>query len=327
LTDQYLNKAQCFGVEQHGRKEGFRDRTYSKTSNPLNVTMNDEFYEDNLRTFPSTKSLLDYEDVPFFGSLPELLRSIQSTFGLEIEFIRAGGTLPDMMARCFTIKVENGKSPGCLALLPPKNAQKNTATNLSKQDHFLTSLALLLGDAYRWQQMFRKYEGELASLIPVPTTDINESRFSEILFNILKESAKILNCQAASFYALEAKTNLLKLRSCWGLPEERLLSSDRQLHDSIADLEAILGQAVILNEDYLFDAWGAPEDFPTAICVPVTSTVSIIGTLWFFSEQRRHFSEHDLGVLEIITGRLASELERASLLRELEHSQKLKAIA
>ncbi|MDR2755915.1 MAG: GAF domain-containing protein [Planctomycetaceae bacterium] len=291
--------------------------------------MNDEFYEDNLRTFPGPKSFLDYEDVPFFGSLPELLRSIRLIFGLEIEFIRAGGTLPDMMARCFTIKVENGKSPGCLALLPSKNIQnnRNNSMNLAEQDNFLTSLALLLGEAYRWQQMFRKYEGELASLIPVPTTDINETLFSETLFGILKESAKILDCQAASLYVLETATNLLKLRSCWGLPEERLLDSARPLHDSMADLEAILGQAVILNEDYLFEAWGAPEDFPTAICVPVASPMSIIGTLWFFSDRQRHFSEHDLRLLEIITGRLAAEIERASLLRELEHSQKLKTSA
>ncbi|MDR0337471.1 MAG: GAF domain-containing protein [Planctomycetaceae bacterium] len=288
--------------------------------------MNDEFYDDNLRAFPGPKALLDYEDVPFFGSLPELLRSIRSIFGLEIEFIRAGGTLPDMMARCFTIKVENGKSPGCLALLPSKHI-RNHSMNFSEQDNFLTSLALLLGDAYRWQQMFRKYEAELASLVPVPVTDTNEPRFAETLFNVLKEGAKILDCHAASFYILETATNLLKLRSCWGLPEERLLDAPRLLHDSMADLEAILGQAVILNEDYLFEIWGAPEDFPAAVCVPVSSPVSIIGTLWFFSNRQRHFSEHDLRLLEIITGRLAAEIERASLLRELERSRNLKASA
>ncbi|MDR0611807.1 MAG: GAF domain-containing protein [Planctomycetaceae bacterium] len=285
--------------------------------------MNDEFYDDNLRTFPAPKSLLDYEDVPFFGSLPELLRSIRSTFGLEIEFVRAGGTLPDMMARCFTIKVENGKSPGCLALLPSKHV-RNHSMNVSEEEDFLMSLALLLGDAYRWQQMFRKYAGELASLLPVPATDNNESHFSETLFTILKEGAKILDCHAASFYILETKTNSLKLRSCWGLPEERLLDPPRSLHDSMADLEAILGQVVILNEDYLFEAWGAPEDFPTAVCVPVSSPMSIIGTLWFFSNRQHCFSEHDLRLLEFITGRLAAEIERASLLRELEHSRKLK---
>jgi hypothetical protein len=290
---------------------------------PFDATMNDEFYDENLRTFPSPKSLLDYEDVPFFGSLPELLRSIQSTFGLEIEFIRAGGTLPDMMARCFTIKVENGKSPGCLALLPSKKS-RNHSMNISEEDDFLMSLALLLGDAYRWQQMFRKYAGELASLVPAPATETNESRFSETLFTILKEGAKILDCHAASFYVLETKTNSLKLRSCWGLPEERLLDSPRSLHDSMADLEAILGQAVILNEDYLFEAWGVPEDFPTAVCVPVSSPMSIIGTLWFFSDRQRCFSDHDLRLLELITGRLAAEIERASLLRELECSRKLK---
>jgi transcriptional regulator with GAF, ATPase, and Fis domain len=199
--------------------------------------------------------------------------------------------------------------------------------NISEQDDFLTSLALLLGDAYRWQQMFRKYEGELAALIPIPSADSSESQFSETLFNILKEGAKILDCHASSLYVLETKTNALKLRSCWGLPEERLLDPARPLRDSMADLEAILGQAVILNEDYLFETWGSPEDFPTAVCVPVASPRSIIGTLWFFSDRHRDFSEHDIRLLEIITGRLVAELERVSLLRELERSRNIKLIA
>jgi hypothetical protein len=283
--------------------------------------MNNEFYEDNLRSFPGSKSLLDYEDVPFFGSLPELLRSIRATIGLQIEFIRAGGTLPDLMARCFSIKVENGKSPGCLAILPSKNSRR-CSMNHAEQDDFVTSLALLLGDAYRWQQMYRKYEGELASLLPIPEFDPNETRFSETLFNILKEGAKIMDCHASSFYILDTKINSLKLRSCWGLPEERLLDPPRSLHDSMADLEAILGQAVILNDDYLFEVWKSPEDFPAAVCVPVASPMSIIGTLWFFSNEWRDFSEHDIRLMEIITGRLAAELERASLLHELERSRK-----
>jgi GAF domain-containing protein len=146
-----------------------------------------------------------------------------------------------------------------------------------------------------------------------------------MLFNLLKEGAKVVDCHAASFYVLDTKSNTLKLRSCWGLPEERLLCPPRLLQNSMADLEAILGQVVILNEDYLFEVWESPEDFPAAVCVPVSSPMSIIGTLWFFSDVRRDFSEHDIRLLEIITGRLAAELERASLLRELEHSSKNRA--
>ena len=288
--------------------------------------MSQEFYEEHLRSFPPPKPLLDYEDVPFFGSLPELLRSVRSTLGLEVEFVRAGGKLPDLMARCFTVRVENGRSPGCLVLLPPKHPNKCLLTS-SAQDEFLTSLSYLLGDAYRWQQVFRKYQEELASLVPIPSVDPNELHFSDTLFNILKEGTKILDCHASSLYTLDPKENTLQIRSCWGLPEERLLAPARPLHSSLADLEAILGQVVVLNDEFLFEAWGAPEDFHSAVCVPITSPMSVIGTLWFFSDQRRDFSEKDVRLMEIITGRLAAELERAALLRELEQTRKHKLSA
>ncbi|MDR1479401.1 MAG: GAF domain-containing protein [Planctomycetaceae bacterium] len=278
---------------------------------------NTEFYEKHLCTFPSNSVLLDHEDVPFFGSLPGLLRSIRSSFGLDVIFVRAGARLPDIMSRCFTVKVDGGKSPGNLVLLPNNDSSGKTIVPNSQQEEFVNSLALLLGDAYRWQQMVRRCEEELASIVQLPSAKLNETRFTETLFNILKAGAKLLNCQAASFYVLNTDNNTLKLRSCWGLPEESLLAEPRKLGDSLADIEAMLGQAVILNEDYLFETWKSPESFPTALCVPVMSPVTIIGTLWFFAEIRRDFSDHDKYLIEIITGRISAELERAALEREL----------
>ncbi len=278
--------------------------------------MSQDLYDDMLRAFPPQKTLLDFEDVPFFGSLPELFRSMRQTLGMDVEFIRAGGKLPDVMARCFTVKVENGKSPGCLVLLPQKK-RKNCPLSPSAQDSFLTSLCFLLGEAYRWQQTFRKYQEELASDVPIPDGDLTDSSFNDTLFNIIKEGTRILHCNAASFYSLDTKDNSLRLRSCWGLPEERLLLPARSLHDSPGDLEAILGQAVLLSVESLCKAWGAPEDFASAVCVPVMSPMSILGTLWFFADHPRNFSEKDVRLMEIITGRLAAELERAALLREL----------
>jgi transcriptional regulator with GAF, ATPase, and Fis domain len=277
--------------------------------------MNTEFYDSNLRTFPAPKPLLDYEDVPFFSSLPEVLRSIRQTLGMDVRFIRAGGTLPGFSAQCFTVKVEGGKSPGCLVLVPSETTER-CRMNPAEQQNFLNALALLLGDAYRWQQLFRKYEEELAGYVPVPSIDPNEKRFTETLFDILKNSTKILRCNASAFYALNSKNNTLKLRSCWGLPEERLLDPPVMLHDSLSDLEAVLGQVVILNDDYLFETWGAHEDFATAVCVPVMSPMTIHGTLWFYCNEKRGFGDNDLKVMELITGRIAAELERAALLRE-----------
>ncbi|MDR0390908.1 MAG: GAF domain-containing protein [Planctomycetaceae bacterium] len=278
---------------------------------------NTEFYEKHLRTFPENSILLDHEDVPFFGSLPDLLRTIRNSLGLDIIFVRAGSRLPDIMSRCFTVKVDGGKSPGNLVLLPSDGVKSEVTMSNSQKEEFVNSLALLLGDAYRWQQMVRKYEEELASVLPIPAIAPDEVQFTETLFNILKAGSRLLNCQASSFYVLDVVSSTLKLRSCWGLPEERLLDVPRDLRDSLADLEAMLGQAVILNEDYLFDTWKSPESFPAAICVPVMSPATIIGTLWFFADKRRNFGERDRYLIEIITGRIAAELERVALQREL----------
>ncbi|MCL2745325.1 MAG: GAF domain-containing protein, partial [Planctomycetaceae bacterium] len=279
-----------------------------------------EFSENYLHPFPSPRPLEDYEDVPLFGGLPDLLRSLHTSLGLDIRFVRSGGTLPNIIAKCFTVRVEGGKSPGCLVLLPPNRDKKKKRCLLTEaqQTELLNSLCLFLGDTYRWQQALRKYEEESAAHPPLSVLNMEMQVSVDTLFSVLKEGAKILGCAAASFYSLNSVEKTLKLRSCWGLPEETLLAPPRSLKDSPADLEAILGQAVVLYEDYVIEVYPIPEDFPAAVCVPVTSPMSILGTLWFFSSDRRKFYDRDIRFIEIIAGRIAAELERTSLIRELQ---------
>ena len=310
---------------QGGESNAYRSIMVSLPSFPR-LLMNTEFYDQYLRSFPPPKPSLDHEDVPFFGSLPELLRSVRKMTGREIVFVRAGGTLPDIGARCFPVKVDGGKSPGHLVLLPPKKERKKSINNI-EQEELLSSLALLLGDAYRWQQLFRQYEEELASVVPVPSFKPSDRTFSETLYDILKGGAKILNCCAASLYILDEASKSLKLRSCWGLPEERLLDLPRKLHDSLADIEAMLGHVVLLNEDFLLETWKSPELFPMAVCIPVSSPMSILGTLWLYAEERRNIDDKEITLLEIIAGRIASELERVAVLRELSGKGKSKRSA
>jgi GAF domain-containing protein len=288
------------------------------------IPMSYDIYDTNLRAFPSPKPLLDHEDVPFFGSLPDLLRSLQTDLGLEVKFVRAGGTEPKRSQQSYTVRVEGGKTPGHLVLLQSHDFQKPKLTEMERND-LLSSLAQFIGDAYRWQQAVRNQEECQASqfsvqlVMPVSAPQsIPYKPNDPPLVDLLKESAKILDCCASALYTLDSRQKTLKLRSCWGLPEERLLDPPRPLHDSLADLEAILGQTVVLNEDYLIDVWKIPEDFPSAVCVPMMSPQAILGTLWFYADRRWDFTEHELSLIEIISGRFAAELERASLLRERE---------
>jgi len=270
------------------------------------------FYDTHLLDLQRFKEMLDHEDIPLFGSLPELLQSLWQHLGLDVRFVRTGGTLPDTAEETFRIGISGGHSPGQLVLLPSRDIRKPKLVGQERQK-FLTALAQFLGDAYRWQQALRQYEETQAAAIDLPPIQ----RQGESLLLLLKESAKLTDFCAASLYLLDSQKKMLKLRSCWGLPEERLLDPPKPLHESIADVEAILGQAVVINEDYLMETWKTPENFPMAVCLPVMSQQSIWGTLWLFSDQRRDCTDHELSLMDYVSGRVSAELEKLALHREL----------
>ena len=84
----------------------------------------------------------------------------------------------------------------------------------------------------------------------------------------------------------------------------------------MADLEALLGHAVVIEDTNVLRHWNVPEEFPAAVCIPVSTSTTLLGTLWIFSAKRRDFTSRQTNVLEIVAGRLAAELEREILLRE-----------
>lgn len=275
-----------------------------------------EFYEKHLRTFPVERTPLEPGDIPFFGSIPELFAAFRATTGYELRFIRAGGQMPDVdAAAVIPVDGKSRRTPGRLIL--SRSEGLLPMVDLDAATALAESLAATLGEAYRWSFALRAREAELAvaGLNAAETLSTGE-RLARRLSMILKEAARAIGCEAAGLYLLDERTTVLKLRSVWGLPEERLTEPPRSLAGALADLEALLGNAVVLNENYLLEQWNAPESFATSVCIPVASESSILGTLWLFSDIKRDFSVRDLSILEIVAGRLAVELERAGLLAE-----------
>ena len=275
-----------------------------------------EFYEKHLRTFPVERTPLEPGDIPFFGSIPELFAAFRATTGYELRFVRAGGQMPNVdAAAVIPVDSKSQRTPGRLILSRSEGhlpmVELEAATSLAE------SLAATLGEAYRWSFALRAREAELAVAgLNAAETLTTSERLARRLSMILKEAARAIGCEAAGLYLLDERTTVLKLRSVWGLPEERLTEPPRSLAGALADLEALLGNAVVLNENYLLEQWNAPESFATSVCIPVASEASILGTLWLFSDIKRDFSVKDLSILEIVAGRLAVELERAGLLAE-----------
>lgn len=170
----------------------------------------------------------------------------------------------------------------------------------------------LLSDLARTRQALWKREAELAAGIPLsPRT--GEPHLAQRLQAALRAAAEAAGCDAAALYLVDETTSYLKLRSVWGLPQERLLLPPRDMQQCPADLEALLGHAIVLDDAAAQPEWQSPEPFAAAVCVPLSSATTPLGTLWVFGDLARSFSDHEVNMVEIVAGRIAAELEREML--------------
>lgn len=166
------------------------------------------------------------------------------------------------------------------------------------------------------QSALQSREAELAIGVPVSARRLDEVHLAARLQMMLRNGARVVGCQAAGLYLLDDTTTELKLRACWGLPQDRLLQPARQLAEAYAELEALIGQAVVLEDVSLLPHWKIPEPFPAALCLPVSGPTDPLGTLWLFAEAVRDFSDQEVHLAEIIAGSIAAELQREVLLSE-----------
>lgn len=165
----------------------------------------------------------------------------------------------------------------------------------------------------RTQRALRASEAELAAGVPIYIAPSQASVLADRLEAILRGGARAAGCTAAGLYLLDEGTSCLKLRASWGLPAERLADPPRRLATELADLEALLGHAVVLEDAALQASWPVPEPCAAAVCLPVATESTLLGTAWFFAPQPRQFDERETEILEIVAGRLAVELELAML--------------
>jgi hypothetical protein len=214
-----------------------------------------------------------------------------------------------------------GASPGHIRLLLPPGQRGDFAPRvpLDPAGQLADSIGRLWSELLTTRHALWQREAELAAGVPLVVRDDDHlaPSLGQRLEAVLRGGAEAINCQAAALYLLDAATSELKLRSSWGLPRRRLTEPARPLRPALADLEALLGHAVVLVEPALFEYWKVPEQgFPACVCVPVASPSMPLGTLWAFCDQAREFTDAETNILEVVAGRLAADLERELLVDE-----------
>ena len=176
------------------------------------------------------------------------------------------------------------------------------------------SIRELMADLFLTRRALKQREAELAAGVPIVANSDEDVHLAERLESLLQTVVETTKCDAAALYLLDDTTSELKLRACTGLTETRFVEPARPLRGALADLEALTGHAVAIEDASAMPNWKIPEDFEAAVCVPVSSPTVPLGTLWVFSSKERTFSEEATNLIEIVSGRIASDLERQLLL-------------
>jgi len=251
------------------------------------------------------------------NSLDEVCRSFERATGWQMTFVES----PSAAAEAWSaiVEGEEGVPVGRLMLDPSASAGENSAGQTCDLEHarpLALAVARMLGEINRLKRAVWEREAELAAGVPVTARPDEEAHLAERLTGVLKSGADSIGCQAAGLYLLDDTTSSLKLRAAYGLPQQRLLDNARPLRGAVADLEALVGHAVVLEDTSLLPHWRCPEPFPAAVCVPVSSPTMPLGTLWIFSQECRDFTSEQTNLVEIIAGRIAADLEREMLLTE-----------
>jgi serine phosphatase RsbU (regulator of sigma subunit) len=254
-------------------------------------------------------------DATAIASLPGVLEAFQQATGRSLRYIPGPAPAKRSDLPWSTpVTPGGGITPGHLILEAGSSETANA--NESSTRHLATAIGGILSDTLRLEHALWEREAELAAGVPLVPADDEGRQLARRLEFVLKGGAEAIGCQAAALYLLDEGTSQLKLRSCWGLPRNRLADPARPLRGAVADLEAMLGHAVVLEDPTLMEQWRVPEDFPATVCVPVSTATTILGTLWMFSSQARAFTDPQTNVVEIIAGRVAADLERQMLLNE-----------
>jgi sigma-B regulation protein RsbU (phosphoserine phosphatase) len=288
---------------------------------PSAFTLNDERLVTTTTRFPR----LHIEEAPpaLADKQASLLDELRSSFERTTGWSLRKADAPRHRAANDDGRRANA-SPATRWIVDGRLAQRggNDVLPLSHAEELAEGLSRLVEEWRDACEALRAREAELATCVSMTLRPEDAKAMSHRLEWVLKSGAGAVGCQAAGLYLLDPETTHLKLRASWGLPEKRLLDPPRSLQGATAELEALLGHAVVLEDARLLPHWQAPEDFPSAACVPVSSPTTPLGVLWVFCERQRDFSAAQTNLLEIVAGRLASDLERDVLLRATEANRK-----
>lgn len=163
----------------------------------------------------------------------------------------------------------------------------------------------------------QRQEAQLATSLGVSVRKDESEILASRMIESLHRAAALTGSDAAAIYLLDDSTSQLKMRSCWGMPTAALGKPPRDLRGSLADLEALMGNAVLLENTALAPEWNCPEPFAAAMCLPIGSPTMPHGTIWLWSDHVRDFSTSHIDAAKAAADKVLADIERSVLADEV----------
>ena len=259
------------------------------------------------------------ERVASFGQLSQLCDAFSRATSHRLEFVPGNDEPTDDPELLWSSPVDPGvgTAPGHLRLDLPEPREHAAEVSTDAARELADRLSLVFGQLVRTQQALVRREAELASSMALSIRSDYETHVALRIKAVLKSAAEAVGCEAAAIYMIGEDDTHLKLRTCWGLPTERLLEEPRELVAARADVEALSGHAVVLEDALMQSHWNVPEDCRACVCVPLLRDANAVGTLWLFCDRERPFPPSEVNLVELTAGHIVAELDRELLLHKV----------
>ena len=274
---------------------------------------------DSIRIYKDPSGLDDELDMLGIPALSDACEAIEQLTGFELFF--------DDQAECRHDSLWStpivGSDPIPYGEIGIRSGASEEFASLQDTTRLLEALSGMASELVASHSALAQREAELASSIPVVAASDDGQFLQERLEAVLAGICDGLSTQASAIYLLDESTSVLKMRAQCGLPKSRLACPPRPLRGAVGDLEALTGHAVVIEDTTLLPHWNTPEQFRSAVCVPISSPSTLLGTFWVFCDRVRDFSPEETNLIEIAAGRIAAELERTVLLEETRQNKHL----
>ncbi|MDO4583109.1 MAG: SpoIIE family protein phosphatase [Planctomycetia bacterium] len=213
----------------------------------------------------------------------------------------------------------------------PKEKQEREVLSFEQARRWAVALGDFLSEMQTLRMQVWVNESEKANFSKLMNRPVSISQpvFAPSFRRLLECVLDNLGMDAVGIYLLDTAGTALKLRAGVGLPLDRLSVRPRVLEEAMPDLISLqTGEIRVIDEKTRQEGLVPPEDFLSAICLPLVTNRSLMGTVWFFSNHDSVVDEFTSRLAEMAADHISGELERAAFFnryaKSLEYRREVK---